>query len=85
MNLVRRHYAGFAMILAMKPYIKKPSAPEPANTQAQDPQPEAAEDAVELPELELEDPVQKNVDGFDPYNTGIFRIDQGPWNKSNGR
>ena len=69
------------MILAMKPYIKKPSTTEPVNSQPQDPQPEVAKDAVDLPELELEDPAQKVVDDFDPYNTGVFRIDQGPWNK----
>ena len=57
----------------MKPYTKKPARPGP------DPKKNVANKPADISELELEDPVRKDVEGFDPYNTGIFRIDKGPW------
>ena len=79
MNSFRCALAAFAIIGRMKPYMQK-KAPE-----QKDAKPAAAEDQVEMPELELEDPLPKDVEGFDPYNTGIFKMDKGPWNKDSSR
>ena len=60
----------------MKRYKKKRS-PTPID-QKSDP----GDEAADISGLELEDPAVKDVEGFDPYNTGVFRIDRGPWNKN---